>query len=96
MSETQELEAAKKRIIAALKASDWQQFRQYCCPNIAIEEYWRLYKDYLAKGVQEKAYSGTLFPNSEGNQHSAIVLGIRISVKKRLTKEERTAFTQFC
>lgn len=96
MSEAQELETARKRIIAALKTSDWQQFRQYCCPNIAIEEYWQLYKDYLAKGAQEKAYSGTLFPKGQGKQDAAIVLGIKISVNKRLTKEESTAFTQFC
>lgn len=96
MSEAQELEAAKKRILAALQAGDWQQFRQYCCPNIAIEEYWRLYMDYLAKNVSQAARSGTLFPLSEGSQAKAIVFGIRIAIKKPLAYEERTAFTRFC
>lgn len=97
LSEAQAVKAAKSRILMALKAGDWQRFRQFCCPHITIEEYWRVLGAYLTE-MGKDASEGTLFSHGDGadaTRDAAFVNAIRIAVNEPLSTDAEAGFRRF-
>ena len=99
MSDSESLNAAKDRILAAIHTRSWQRFRKVCFPTIAIEEYWQLYSVYLDRKHKDIIESGALFPvvdRPPQNKDVAYVIGSRIDMEKPPSQETLTAFHVFC